>query len=611
MVPFLGSLQEIAFHDEALTQTRAADHVAAGRASRTTCALEENMMLQRWATVWLAAAIAGGSMVAFMPRSAAGQDVCSAVADGARGVCRAYCRALDCPDGHPGAACEALRKQWRKLTGSSLFPCDGPVAPTITCEPVAVTATHGEGLFVGNLQLGRVVNGKIPCAHSETAEVAECDFDPDHLDWLESPSGRYVLMGQATSLSGAPGEFVTAGQVSAERTLACIEPTAGDTTGLASAVTLSGGCMSELILTAANAARFPLENFTDLEVCSTDQVHPDAHAGGPDNTRCFLNQQSGQVNCCWRGEGAALNDRGGRERDRNGVYLPEPHHCHMYMPTPSHALFVAKRPPSTGPGPIVWRPVSPLLIVANGGAAVSRCEPVELTGLHVQGWIPGGNARLARIENGKVPCLHRESLELAQCDFTAGSNNSTDSGTWVQGPTGTYALIGQAVPLQAGPGGARDFIVAAQMNAAGHVACTESTTGDTAGSPSPAEHSAYCVIESAFASQNATGGPLVNHANQTVRTSSNPHPDTHDGGPTALGCTNGSCSYTGEGAALNEIFGTERNASGVYYSGIERCHMIVHNGVVVPGAKRAIGPDAPLQWLPVDPTLTYANGPGG
>jgi hypothetical protein len=575
-------------------------------------------MLQCLPTGLLTAAIAGGVMVAswLMPLSAAAQDACSAVPQPARGVCRAYCGALDCPHGHRGAACEALRKNWQKLSGSSLFPCDGSVAPTVSCEPVRVTETHGDGLFVGNLQLGRVVSGKIPCVHSETAAVAECVFNPDHLDWLESPSGTYVPMGQATSLSGAPGEFVTAGQVSAGGTLACIEPVGNDSTGLASSTTLSGGCMAELVLTARNASGFPLENFTDLEVCSTDQVHPDAHAGGPDDTRCFLNQQSGQVNCCWKGEGAALNDRGGRERDRNGRYLPETHHCHLFMASPSIALFGAKRPPSTGAGPILWRPVSPLTFVANGGATVSRCEPVgDFTGLHVQGTpVPGGNARLARIENGKVPCLHKETLVRAECDFIAEFNLPPGgaSGTFLDGPSGTYALIGQAAPLQAGSGGTRDYIVAAQINAAGNVACTETTTADTAGSyttPSP-EHSAFCVIETAFSSQNATGGPLVNYANQTIQTSSNPHPDAHDGGPTAFGCTNGSCSYTGEGAALNDIFGTERDANRVYYSGIERCHMIVQNGVMVPGAKRALGPTAPLQWLPVDPTLTYANGPG-
>lgn len=570
-------------------------------------------MFQRLAAVLLPAAIVGGSMVAFwlMPLSAMGQDSCSAVAPSAQGVCRTYCGALDCPDGRRGAVCEALREVWQKRTGSPRFPCD---REPIACEPVTVTATHGDGLFVGNRQLGRVVDGKMPCAHSETAEIAECVFNPDHLDWLESPSGIYVLMGQATSLSGAPGEFVTAGQLSSEGTLSCIEPAARDTTGGASAVPLAGGCAPETLLSARNSTGFPLENFTDLEVCSTDQVHPDAHDGGPDNTRCFLNPQSGQVNCCWTGEGAALNDIGGRERDRNGVYLPESHHCHMLMLSASHVLLAAKRPPNPGAGPIVWRPVSPLAFVANGGAAVSRCESVELTGLHVQGRsspVPGGNARLARIENGKVPCLHRESLQRAECDFITGTADFTDSGSWVVGPTGTYALIGQAVPLQAGSGGAPEYIVAAQVNAAGNVACTEPITADTAGtgSTSPVEHAAVCVIETAFSSQNATGGPLVNHANQTIQTSSNPHPDAHDGGPMALGCANGSCSYTGEGAALNDFFGTERNANGVYYSGIERCHMIVHEGVMVPGAKRAVTPTAPLRWLPVDWTLTYANGP--
>src|SRR5262245_31289534 len=124
--------------------------------------------MQLLANRLLTAAISGGWMAALiMSLSAAGQDPCSAVAQSARGVCRAYCRALDCPDGPRGVACEALRKEWQKRTGSSLFPCDR--VPPLTCEPVAVTKTHGDGLFVGNLQLGRVVSGKIPCVHSETA----------------------------------------------------------------------------------------------------------------------------------------------------------------------------------------------------------------------------------------------------------------------------------------------------------------------------------------------------------------------------------------------------------------------------------------------------------
>ena len=573
-------------------------------------------MLQRLAKGLRTATVTGGSMVALwlMPLSAAGEDPCSAVGPRARGVCRAYCSALHCLDGHRGAACEALRGVWQKQTGSSQFPCD-----RLTCESIAVTETHGDGLFVGNQHLGRVVNGKIPCAHSETADMAECVFDPDHLNWVESPSGRYVPMGQATSLNGTPGEFVTAGQVSAEGTVSCIEPAAADSGGNASAFILSGGCQPETLNVASNRSGFPLVNFADLEVCSTDQVHPDLHppgpdppvsTGGPDKTRCFLSPQDGNVNCCWKGEGAALNDPMGRERDSFNRYLPETHHCHMYQPSPGFTILVGKRPPFSTPGPIVWRPVSPQTFVANGGAAVSRCEPVEgFTGLHVQGPIPGGNARLARVENGKVPCLHKESLERTQCDFITGSGPD-DSGTYLDGLPGTYAVIGQAVPLHAAPGGARDYIVAAQMNAAGDVACTETTLADTAGGYSTAtvEHSAYCVNETAFSSQNATGRPLVNHANQTIQTSSDPHPDAHGGGPTALGCTNGICSYTGEGAALNDIFGTERDANGVYYSSTERCHMIVHEGVVVPGAKRAIAPDAALQWVPVDPTLFYANG---
>src|SRR5262245_57151909 len=104
--------------------------------------------MQRSATRLRIAAIVGGSMVALwlMPLSAVAQDSCSTVASSARGVCHAYCQALDCPDGHHGAACEALRRAWQKRTGSSLFPCDAPVVPTVTCEPVTVSVAHGDGL---------------------------------------------------------------------------------------------------------------------------------------------------------------------------------------------------------------------------------------------------------------------------------------------------------------------------------------------------------------------------------------------------------------------------------------------------------------------------------
>lgn len=40
------------------------------------------------------------------------------------GLCNAYCRALDCPAGHPGNACSSLLRNWRRMTGQPMFPCD-------------------------------------------------------------------------------------------------------------------------------------------------------------------------------------------------------------------------------------------------------------------------------------------------------------------------------------------------------------------------------------------------------------------------------------------------------------------------------------------------------
>jgi hypothetical protein len=258
--------------------------------------------------------------------------------------------------------------------------------PLLTCEPVAVTAIHGQSPFFGNDSLARIEDGKVPCAHTETAEVALCIFSTtpgsESGEWVESPQGNYARSGQAISLQGVPGgDYVIGAQVvSSAGTFPCIEPAGGDTTGLASSIPLSGGCTPETPLSPRNATGHKLENYATREVCSSSHPHPDQH-GDDGETKpllTFRDVDRDPALACWTGEGAALNDRGGRERDIHGVYLPETFHCHMVQLTPGYGFLAAKRPGMKSENgalvvddttPIVWRPVSPVPNIANGAEA--------------------------------------------------------------------------------------------------------------------------------------------------------------------------------------------------------------------------------------------------
>ncbi len=64
--------------------------------------------------------------------------VCSNLTGAAFGLCNAYCEAQDC-DVHPRPSCERLRKNFEKITGSDVFPCDpqcgdGVLNPGEECE---------------------------------------------------------------------------------------------------------------------------------------------------------------------------------------------------------------------------------------------------------------------------------------------------------------------------------------------------------------------------------------------------------------------------------------------------------------------------------------------
>jgi len=67
------------------------------------------------------------------------ETVCSGLTGAAFGLCNAYCEAQDC-DVHPRPSCDNLRRNFARVTGSEVFPCDlfcgdQIVTPPEECDP--------------------------------------------------------------------------------------------------------------------------------------------------------------------------------------------------------------------------------------------------------------------------------------------------------------------------------------------------------------------------------------------------------------------------------------------------------------------------------------------
>ncbi|MEO7795177.1 MAG: hypothetical protein ABIV06_10425 [Thermoanaerobaculia bacterium] len=261
--------------------------------------------------------------------------------------------------------------------------------------------------------------------------------------------------------------------------------------------------------------------------------------------------------------------------------------------------------------------------VAPGAPKVSRCAPVEVRTTHGGKMLP--HTRLARIENGRVPCMHVEDGTVASCLFSTAGEAA--SGSWLDGPEGGFAQIGQAVSLDGKPGG--EYIVAARVNADNSVSCTEPTGMDTAGwLAEGVDLAPSCILEELGSEWNLLSSygwaPLWNVSNHEVcfgnDPASHPHPDGPD--PVRSYALAGSpvdnvFCYLGSAAALNDINGMERDETGNYYSGEGYCHMIVSSGFEVPGAKRPSTRSLPapgivrvtsfITWKPVNPNVAIAN----
>lgn len=147
---------------------------------------------------------------------------------------------------------------------------------------------------------------------------------------------------------------------------------------------------------------------------------------------------------------------------------------------------------------------------------------------------------------------------------------------------------------------------------------------DTAGRvASGSELSALCILEDNLAEYNALSyygwRQIYNVATAKVPMANNPEGHAHPDLCSSYEKDSVSAAfyYTETSAALNDMNGTERDASGGYYAGEDYCHMIVSGGYEVPGSKRPATRSTPypgsitktsyLLWRPVNTSLSIAN----
>jgi hypothetical protein len=251
-------------------------------------------------------------------------------------------------------------------------PCAQPVAYS-TCAPVQVTQLHGAE-FLGNARLARIEDGKVACLHVETGALGTCLFNADSGEWVEATDGSYARMGQAITPQGEPGgEWAVAARVSDQGTVPCVPASGNDSAGVATGMELAIACVIETTGSASNASGLPLLHYATLDVCTSSSPHPDTHlsADGTEHVPVLVTTigELGETSYCYTGEGAALNDRYGTERDANGVYYPGSDYCHVVRSS-GYEVYGAKRP-STYVGqvlihtPILWRSVINNVAIAN------------------------------------------------------------------------------------------------------------------------------------------------------------------------------------------------------------------------------------------------------
>jgi hypothetical protein len=261
----------------------------------------------------------------------------------------------------------------------------------------------------------------------------------------------------------------------------------------------------------------------------------------------------------------------------------------------------------------------------NPDAKYSKCVGVKLKSKHQQGFAPKnhliGNSRLSRIERDRVPCIHIDKGEVSTCYFHTDPQLENvpfdpikkrgNSGTWVQDENGNrLAQVGQRISRAGEAAG--DWVVGTVVKD-GTVPCIAPNSNDAVGTPDGTELAGECVVETMLSGSNGSGRLLLNYATTEVCTTSNPHPD-NAAFSSMLGA---SYCYKGEGAALNDLNGTERDSSGLYITGSDACHVAWQSGIETVASKRpatksypypgSININSTIVWRPVNAALPIAN----
>jgi len=55
------------------------------------------------------------------------EAICTGMSGAAYWLCVSYCEANDCDVDHESKECARLRENYKKVSGRSAFPCDGPI----------------------------------------------------------------------------------------------------------------------------------------------------------------------------------------------------------------------------------------------------------------------------------------------------------------------------------------------------------------------------------------------------------------------------------------------------------------------------------------------------
>src|SRR5918993_13414 len=192
--------------------------------------------------------------------------------------------------------------------------------------------------------------------------------------------------------------------------------------------------------------------------------------------------------------------------------------------------------------------------VSASGRRATRFRRVAVARVH--GTPDAGDVRLSRISSaGTVWTFDVETDEPYECDFTP------ESGSWLETEDGErYAFAAQAVGRDGSPGG--PYVVVTRIEDDGVVPAADPVAlGNAAGTPTGCELAGAIVIETFLSSTNALGTPLQHVCTLPVQTSTHPHPD----GAALVGSPVGPVfTYTGRGAALNDLHGGEVGANGNY-----------------------------------------------